>query len=729
MLGDQAERAWRTADFFQMDPTPVIPSGLLAPQLPDAPLLRLIADAASPLMAYYETPTLRCRFANQAYATFYGWCPATIFGRTLRGVVGESAWLLIADYLDQACAGQQVRYERERILSNGDTRRIQVDLQPQPGDDRVPAGLLVQIRDVTEQRQAQDLLRQGEERLRKFAHATEEGIVFHSAGLITDGNEAIERLLGYRVQEVLGRPVLDFMSDDTRHRVFENVRSNREEPYEAVVVRKDGRHVPVEIVGKTMPFGNETYRLAVVRDISARKEAQDRIAFMALHDGLTRLPNRAALEVRLASMVEHARVARHELAVLFLDLDHFKTINDSLGHHAGDLLLCEISTRLQSQARRVDAVARLGGDEFVVVLSDTDSRHAASVASQLLDAVGASMRIDGHTVSVSTSIGIGLYPGDGETADELLRRADTAMYNAKESGRRNYQFFVPAMSSGAIDALNQENLLRDALTRSQFALHYQPQIDMRDGRITGVEALIRWHHPTRGLVGPLEFIGFAEKRGLIAVIGRWVLEQACRQIKAWHDAGLAQVPVAVNLSAIEFRQRDLVPSIAAVLQTTGLAPRFLELELTESALMDQGSLIGEQLHALKTLGVRLAIDDFGTGYSSLAYLKRFPIDRLKIDRSFVRDTPADADDVAIVTAILQMARSLKLATVAEGVETAAQQALLRSLGCGDFQGFLVSRPLAPEAMAVFLRTHGPAGWRDRPPAPERGPGRALPLAG
>jgi diguanylate cyclase (GGDEF)-like protein/PAS domain S-box-containing protein len=715
------------ADFFQMDSTPVNPSGLSAPPLPDAPLLRLIADAASPLMAYYETPTLRCRFANRAYATAYGCCPATILGRSLREVVGETAWLHIEDYLAQACAGQRVCYEREQILSDGDKRQIQVELQPRQGDGTVPAGLLVQIRDVTEQRRTQDLVREGEERLRKFAHATEEGIVFHAAGRITDGNEAIERLLGYRVQEVLGRPVLDFMSDDTRHRVFENVRSDREEPYEAVVVRKDGRHVPVEIVGKTMPFGAETYRLAVVRDISARKEAQARIAFMALHDSLTRLPNRAALEVRLASMVEHARVARHELAVLFLDLDHFKTINDSLGHHAGDLLLCEIATRLLSHARQVDAVARLGGDEFVVVLADTDSRHASGVASRLLDAVGASMRIDGHNVSVSTSIGIGLFPGDGETAQELIRRADAAMYSAKESGRRNYQFFVPSMSAAAVDALDQENLLREAIARSQFALHYQPQIDMRDGRITGVEALIRWHHPTRGLVGPMAFIGFAEKRGLIASIGRWVLEQACRQIKAWHDAGHPRVPVAVNLSAIEFRQRDLVPSIAAVLQASGLAPEFLELELTESALLDQGSFIGEQLHALKALGVRLAIDDFGTGYSSLAYLKRFPIDRLKIDRSFVQDTPADADDVAIVTAILQMARSLKLATVAEGVETAAQQALLRGLGCGDFQGFLVSRPLATEAMATFLRTHGPAGWRQ--PESEPGLGHALPPAG
>jgi len=697
---------------FLMDATPDPIANPLATLPADASLLRLIADAASPLLAYYEISALRCRFANRPYATHYGWDVRDILGRTVRDVVGEAAWEVIEPYLDLARVGQDVHYEREQTLPDGGKRLIQVDLLPHVDAGHALRGLFVQICDVTEQRRAQALIRQGEERMRKFAQATDECIVFHAKGLITDGNEAVERLLGYSLAEVLGRPVLDFMSDETRHTVFESVRSDREETYEAVVVRKDGRHVPVEIVGKSMPVGAETYRLAVVRDISARKEALARIEFMALHDALTHLPNRAALEARLEHMLGKARHAGRSLAVLFLDLDHFKNVNDSLGHHAGDQLLCEVACRLSASVRQADTVARLGGDEFIVVLADLEGpEDAARVAAKLLDTVSVSMRIDGHKISVSPSIGIGIFPGDGDTSEQLIAHADAAMYHAKDSGRRNYQFFMPSMARRSVDALDQEDMLRNALAKGQFVLHYQPQIGIVDGRITGMEALVRWQHPDRGLVGPLTFIGFAEKRGLIAAIGRWVLEQACRQLKTWHDAGHPRVAVAVNLSAIEFRQRDLVPSIAAVLQATGLAPHYLEIELTESALLDQEGFISERLQALKALGVRLAIDDFGTGYSSLAYLKRYPIDRLKIDRSFVKDTPSDPDDVAIVTAILQMARSLKLATAAEGVETMAQLALLRSLGCSDFQGYLAARPMAADAMESFMRSTAANGWQ------------------
>ncbi len=701
----------RLTDFL-MDATPDPIANPLATPPADASLLRLIADAASPLLAYYEIAALRCRFANRPYATHYGWNAQDILGRTVREVVGEPAWEVIEPYLDLARVGQDVHYEREKALPDGGKGLIQVDLLPHFDAGQVLRGLFVQIGDVTEQRRAQALIRQSEERMRKFAHATDEAIVFHTKGQITDGNEAVERLLGYGVAEVLGRSVLDFMSDETRHAVFESIRSDREEPYEAVVVRKDGRHVPVEIVGKTMPVGAENYRLAVVRDISARKDALARIEFMALHDALTRLPNRAALETRLEFLLAQAHHAGRMLAVLFLDLDHFKNVNDSLGHHAGDQLLCQVAGRLSASVRPVDMVARLGGDEFVVVLAELDTLDdAARVAVKLLEAVSVSMRIDGHKVSVSPSIGIAIFPSDGDTPDELIAHTDAAMYHAKDNGRRNYQFFVPSMARRAVDTLDQEDMLRDALAQKQFVLHYQPQIDIVDGRVTGMEALVRWQHPDRGLVGPLAFIGFAEKRGLISAIGRWVLEQACRQLKAWHDAGHPRVPIAVNLSAIEFRQHDLVPSIAAVLQATGLEPHFLEIELTESALLDQQGFISERLQALKALGVRLAIDDFGTGYSSLAYLKRYPIDRLKIDRSFVKDVPADPDDVAIITAILQMARSLKLDTTAEGVETMAQLALLRRLGCSDFQGYLATRPMAADGMQAFLRSTAANGWR------------------
>ena len=560
------------------------------------------------------------------------------------------------------------------------------------------------ISDITDHWRAETAIRQSEERMRKFAQATDEGIVFHANGLITDGNQAVERMLGFSVAEVVGRPVLDFIPDAWKQVVFEHIRSGLEEPYEAMVRAKGGQELPVEIVGKTMPFGSETYRLAVVRDISARKEAQARIQFMALHDPLTLLPNRVYLQERLDSLLAQARRNQRLMAVLFIDLDNFKTVNDSLGHHAGDLLLREIALRLSAAVRQGDIVARLGGDEFVVVLAEVaNSDDAARVAAKLMAMVNAAVTLEGRKLSVSPSIGISVFPMDGDSADDLIRHADAAMYHAKDSGRNNYQFFAPKLLERALDMLSQESLLREAVASNQFVLHYQPQLCIADGTLTGMEALVRWQHPHRGLVGPADFIAFAEARGLIAGIGRWVVFEACRQLKQWHDGGAARVPVATNLSAIEFKQRDLVQSIASALQAAGLEPRYLEIELTESVLLGHGTEVLDTLTALKALGVGLAIDDFGTGYSSLAYLKRYPIDRLKIDRSFVRDLLVDADNLAIVTAIIQMAHSLKLVTVAEGVESRAQLDALRQLGCRQFQGFLVSRPLAAPALEALLR--------------------------
>ena len=348
-------------------------------------------------------------------------------------------------------------------------------------------------------------------------------------------------------------------------------------------------------------------------------------------------------------------------------------------------------------SRNTDVVARLGGDQFVVVLTNIHTPDdAALVADKLLESMRGVFTLDHQPVTMSPSIGISLFPDDGPTGDVLLRCADAAMYHAKESGRGNRQFFLPGMDGRAMEVLQQERLLREAIAQQAFVLHYQPQVSLQDGSLQGFEALVRWKHPERGLVGPDEFIGFAESRGLIAPIGRWVMHEACRQLKAWQDEGLAPVPIAVNLSALEFRQRDLVGEIAAVLQATGLPARFLEIELTESVLMHQTGPVLDTLNALKTLGVGVSVDDFGTGYSSLSYLKRYPIDKLKIDRSFVMDAPGDADDVAIVTAIIQMGHSLQLKTVAEGVETPAQMELLRQLGCDLVQGYLVSVPMEAE---------------------------------
>ncbi|MDR6765667.1 diguanylate cyclase (GGDEF)-like protein/PAS domain S-box-containing protein [Acidovorax delafieldii] len=666
-------------------------------------LLRLIADSVPALMAYYDLPGLRCQFANQGYAAYNGHSTESILGLTVQEAIGDKAWQAIQPHVDRCSHGERVKYTREQTLPNGDVRMIEVNLIPHFDGAGQQLGSFVLITDITERWRAEREVRQSEERMRKFTEATDEAIVFHRDGLITDGNEALTRLTGYSLQEVTGLSIFNFISPEWRATALEYTRSGREDPYEVTICHKDGHAIPVEVVGKTMPLHHADYRIVVVRDITARKQAQEREAFIALHDTLTQLPNRHFLMEQLSQVLSLARRRHGRVAVLFMNLDHFKTVNDSLGHHAGDQLLRNVAERLRNGVRDADVVARLGGDEFVVVLTDIQTPDdAAMVADKLLDSMHGVFTVDHLPLTISPSIGISLFPDHGASADVLLRCADAAMQHAKESGRGNRQFYATSMDASALDVLHQERLLRDAIARNDFELHYQPQIHLADGTLQGLEALVRWRHPERGLVGPDEFITFSESRGLITPIGRWVMREACRQLKAWQDEGLAPVPVAVNLSALEFRQRDVAAEIASVLLETGLAPQYLEIELTESVLMHQTGQVLDTLNAIKALGVGISIDDFGTGYSSLAYLKRYPIDKLKIDRSFVADTPGNTDDVAIVTAIIQMGRSLQLQTVAEGVETQAQIDLLAGLGCDLIQGFVVAMPMGEESTRRWL---------------------------
>ncbi len=666
-------------------------------------LLRLIADSIPALMAYFDRPGLRCQFANQGYAAYNGHSVESIIGLTVQEAIGDNAWRAIQPYVERSIQGERVKYMREQTLPNGETRMIEVNLIPHFDSHQEQLGSFVLITDITDRWRAESTVRQSEERMRKFTEITEEAIVFHRNGLITDGNDALTRLTGYALPEVLGLSIFSFINPESRALAYEYTRSGREIPYEVTIRHKDGHAIPVEVVGKTMPQLHADYRIVVVRDITARRQAQERETFLALHDTLTQLPNRRFLMEQLGTLLSMARRRKSMVAVLFINLDHFKTVNDSLGHHAGDQLLCDVAERLRHSVRDTDLVARLSGDEFVAVLTDIHSpEDAALVADKLLDAMRSVFTVDHLPLTMSPSIGISVSPGDDNTAEGLLRCADTAMHYAKDSGRGNRQFYQPGMNVRATDVLHQERLLREAIANNAFVLHYQPQISLADGSLQGFEALVRWRHPERGLVGPDEFITFSESRGLITPIGRWVMHEACRQLKAWQDEGLAMVPVAVNLSALEFRQRDVAGEIAAVLHATGLAPRFLEIELTESVLMHHTGQVLETLNAIKTLGVGVTIDDFGTGYSSLAYLKRYPIDKLKIDRSFVMDTPQSADDVAIVTAIIQMGHSLQLKTVAEGVETTDQKDLLHRLGCDLVQGFLVSAPMDAQAAHRWL---------------------------
>ncbi|ART50709.1 GGDEF domain-containing protein [Acidovorax carolinensis] len=678
-------------------------ASISGPQGSSDALLRLIADSVPALMAYFDLPGLRCQFANQGYAAYNGHSVASIVGLTVQEAIGNKAWLAIQPYIERSTRGEHVKYMREQTIPSGESRMIEVNLIPHFSPQKQQLGSFVLITDITDRWQAESTVRQSEERMRKFTEITDEAILFHRDGLITDGNEALTRLTGYTLPEVMGLSIFNFISHEWRAVAYEYTRSGREDPYEVTIRHKDGHAIPVEVVGKTMPQLHSDYRVVVVRDITARKEAQERETFLALHDTLTQLPNRRFLMEQLGKVLSMARRRKFMVAVLFINLDHFKTVNDSLGHHAGDQLLCDVAERLRHSVRDTDLVARLSGDEFVAVLTDIHSpEDAALVADKLLDAMRSVFTVDHLPLTMSPSIGISVSPGDDNTAEGLLRCADTAMHYAKDSGRGNRQFYQPGMNVRATDVLHQERLLREAIANNAFVLHYQPQISLADGSLQGFEALVRWRHPERGLVGPDEFITFSESRGLITPIGRWVMHEACRQLKAWQDEGLAMVPVAVNLSALEFRQRDVAGEIAAVLHATGLAPRFLEIELTESVLMHHTGQVLETLNAIKTLGVGVTIDDFGTGYSSLAYLKRYPIDKLKIDRSFVMDTPQSADDVAIVTAIIQMGHSLQLKTVAEGVETANQKDLLHRLGCDLVQGFLVSAPMDAQAAHRWL---------------------------
>ena len=677
------------------------------PQGSSDALLRLIADSVPALMAYFDLPGLRCQFANQGYAAYNGHSVASIVGLTVQEAIGTKAWLAIQPYIERSTRGEHVKYMREQTISSGESRMIEVNLIPHFSPQKQQLGSFVLITDITDRWQAESTVRQSEERMRKFTEITDEAILFHRDGLITDGNDALTRLTGYTLPEVMGLSIFNFISPEWRSVAYEYTRSGREDPYEVTIRHKDGHEIPVEVVGKTMPQLHADYRVVVVRDITARKEAQERETFLALHDTLTQLPNRRFLMEQLGKVLSMARRRKSQVAVLFINLDHFKTVNDSLGHHAGDQLLCDVAERLRQSVRDTDLVARLSGDEFVAVLTDIHTPDdAALVADKLIETMRSAFTVGQLPLTMSPSIGISLFPGDDTTVQGLLRCADTAMYHAKDSGRGNRQFYQPGMDVHATDVLQQERQLREAIASNAFVLHYQPQICLADGSLKGFEALVRWQHPERGLVGPEEFITFSESRGLITPIGRWVMHEACRQLKAWQNEGLAMVPVAVNLSALEFRQRDVAGELAAVLHATGLEPRFLEIELTESVLMHHTGQVLETLNAIKALGVGVTIDDFGTGYSSLAYLKRYPIDKLKIDRSFVMDTPQSADDVAIVTAIIQMGHSLQLKTVAEGVETAEQKELLHRLGCDLVQGFLVSAPMDAQATQRWLSPQG-----------------------
>jgi diguanylate cyclase (GGDEF)-like protein/PAS domain S-box-containing protein len=538
------------------------------------------------------------------------------------------------------------------------------------------------------------------------------------AGNISFLNDAAQSMAGWTLQEAVGVPagivfpVVDAtsrqpMPDPLEMRVGRN-RGVRP-PLNCVLVRRDGTEVPIEDTVATIfdLEGQPAGAVTVFRDVSLARAMALEVTHLAEHDFLTGLPNRMLLNNRIAAAIASAAHNGHKVALLFLDLDGFKHINDSLGHPVGDKLLQSVASCLSGCVDVGNTVSRQGGDEFIILLGQVDrAEDAVSVAKSVLETIAGPHSIDDDDLHVTTSIGISIYPDDGLDAETLIRNADTAMFQAKENGRQIYQFFEPDMNVRAVERQSIEESLRRALQREEFTLHYQPKIDLATGAVTGAEALIRWVHPTRGLISPDRFIPIAEDCGLILPITRWVLREACMQLQAWVAAGLPSISMAVNISALDFRAETFLESVFAIIDETGIAPESLELELTERVLMRRADSTKLVLNTLKARGIKLAVDDFGTGYSSLSYLRAFPVDAIKIDQSFIRQISSTPDDTSIVRAMIDMGRDLKLRVIAEGVETEAELAFLRAHRCDEAQGFLFSRPVLPEAFAALLEKRG-----------------------
>jgi diguanylate cyclase (GGDEF)-like protein/PAS domain S-box-containing protein len=647
----------------------------------------------------------------------FGYRRDELVGQKVKNIIPEGfAERLIADGTRSAAEAlaQQIGTGIELSGRRRDGSEFPIEIMLSPLESAEGILVTAAIRDISVRQDAEKHLAQMESRYRGLLEAAPDAmVVVNQGGEIVLLNVQAEKQFGYRRDELVGQKVKNIIPEGFAERLIADALRSAEDALAQQIGtgielngrRKDGSEFPIEIMLSPLESAEGILVTAAIRDITTRKKAEAQMTHSAEHDFLTGLPNRMLLNDRVNQAIILAERHRKKVAVLFLDLDGFKHINDSLGHPIGDKLLQSLAKRLVDCVRGSDTVSRQGGDEFVVLLSEVEqSEDAAIAARRMLKAVAEAHPIDKHDLHVTTSIGVSVYPDDGLDAETLIKNADTAMYQAKENGQQSYQFFKPAMNVRAVERQSIEESLRRALERQEFALHYQPKINLRTGQITGAEALLRWAHPIRGPVSPAQFIPVAEDCGLILPIGNWVLREACQQARVWVDAGLPLGTMAVNISAIEFRDENFLDGVFAILKDTGLDPRFLELELTESVLMKHAESTVSILKKLRARGVQVAVDDFGTGYSSLSYLRKFSIDALKIDQSFVRQITTVPDETTIVTAVISMGRNLNLRVVAEGVETQEELTFLQAHQCDEAQGYYFSRPVLPHQFAKLLET-------------------------
>ncbi|NEW08312.1 EAL domain-containing protein [Paenibacillus sp. SYP-B3998] len=599
--------------------------------------------------------------------------------------------------------------EWEVVRGDGTRKRVEGSIVLiKDSESSEPTGYRGIIRDISERKDSERMLEESRFRYKSLVDHNPDLICsFELDGNVNAVNPATERITGYSANQLIGTScshLLEIGSKLKYLKPFIRAKQGISSSFELSISHRRGYLVDLQIRFVPIIINRQVVGVfAMGKDITEHKQAEETINHMAYHDALTDLPNRRLFIDDLNLGLEKAEQDQHKLAILFLDLDRFKYINDSLGHAFGDRLLQTIAGRLISCVGQQGTIARMGGDEFTILLPEvTQESVILEIAERIIETISQPICIEGHECSVTTSIGISLYPNDGPDAQTLMMNADAAMYRAKESHRNRYEFFTPIMSVQATERLNVEQELRKALERDELVLMYQPQLQFQSGQVTGVEALVRWLHPKRGLVSPAEFIPLAEETGMIIPIGEWVLLTACRQNKAWQEAGFPPMRVAVNLSAYQFKESNVVQVVTDVLKETGLDPAYLELEITESIAMQNADEVIVTLEELKRLGIQISIDDFGTGYSSLSYLRDFPINRLKIDRSFVNDITKDNGDSVIATSIIAMAQSLNLEVIAEGVETEKQYDFLKSKGCDEMQGYFYSKPLPAKLMTERL---------------------------